>query len=110
MDKRQEELLLYLDQLAAPAVLRSDAAGYQAKAILENPQALIDALVEAGVLETATNTGRIDLDMFRLVETHVHEWRVMCLYPVEDELGVQCDCGAAKIHVPNKLPIEVPNG
>lgn len=69
-----------------------------AASIVANPQAHIDALVEAGVLEPTA------LGNYAIVQPHVHEWRVVSLY---NPCDIYCECGA-RAQAPNRLPIEVP--
>src|SRR5208282_724 len=65
-----------------------------AAAIRRDPQAHIDALVEAGVLENVTNTSRLDLDLYRLVELHVHKPWVVSTQPSGMVL-LNCSCGGS---------------
>jgi hypothetical protein len=104
-------VIAYLRDTLNHAVSREDR-GCIAESILTNPQDHIDALVEAGVLERKTGpvAGRsAHMAFYVVVAPHVHEWRVVALYPVEDEVGIACECGTrATQAVPNRLPIEVP--
>lgn len=90
------------------------------KGILADPQAHIDALVEAGVLERASvvtyvnnpnGIGQTIRPGYLVVAPHVHEWRVSDTEPVRsDDVRLFCadhHCSEAR-YVPNRLPIEVP--
>lgn len=95
---------------------------FVSEGILANPQAHIDALVEAGVLArgfepktymggTPPPDGIVPFDTvisYRVVQPHVHEWRLTHELPLMSGFfAVVCDCGAWH-KVPNRLPIEVP--
>lgn len=84
--------------------------------ILANPQAHIDALVEAGVLAPVANDRVMPgLVAYAVVPPHEHEWWLHGLHLVEPPrpltegtVTVQCACGARRT-IPNRLPIEVPS-
>jgi hypothetical protein len=79
-----------------------------ADAILADPQAHIDALVEAGVLR-ASNTDRPEAAYYEVVAPHVHEWRVSFdAPPVPDMIDIRCGCGRIR-SIPNRLPIKAPD-
>lgn len=76
-----------------------------ARGILADPQAHIDALVEAGVVTRIAATGTLGLRiLYEVVSPHTHEWRVVSLY---NPCDLSCECGA-RAQAPNRLPIEVP--
>jgi len=82
------------------------AIDYIADGILSDPQAHIDALVEAGVLRRGTSRAYYVVAPERL---HVHEWKVSAWTPVLDnDVSLMCvGCGGVR-WVANRLPIEVP--
>lgn len=74
------------------------------------PQTLIDALVEAGVLEQVdelTDPAAAWKIWYRLPEPHVHEWHVR--FTNSAEISLVCNGCDKAHHVPNRLPIEVPD-
>lgn len=80
---------------------------------VSDPQAHINALVEAGVLERDPES--LDYGMgnmrrrYTVVQPHKHEWHVAVDQPVRnDSVIVDCDCGDWR-RVPNRLPIQVPD-
>jgi hypothetical protein len=83
-----------------------------AKLILDDPQAHIDALVEAGVLAPAfvsmpTSNGQISGQGYRVVQPkHEHDWRVHSTGP--GTVTLHCRGCIESRSVPNQLPIVVP--
>lgn len=84
------------------------AAFFIAKDIVSDPQAHIDALCEAGVLERTNGMwAEAEGVYFRVVQPHKHEWRVRWQTSNWVTLDLLCMCG--EIHsVPNRWPGEVP--
>lgn len=76
-----------------------------AKGIIAEPQAHIDALVEAGVLR---HDHGLDHHLYAVVKPHVHDWCVsQSVTPALVVLHCYgCDTG---VGVPNRLPIEIPS-
>ena len=85
-----------------------------AHGITDDPQAHIDALVEAGVLERlgtwgAEPSGR-HITAYGVVQPHVHDWRVIGPTQADSVSQVLVGCGCGNKHwVLNRLPIEVPD-
>ena len=112
MSDQRELLRRHIGQLIIPgAAMKVDE--HIASAIIANPQAHVDALVEAGVLElcgkgTPVPGLTVAESVYRVVQPHKHEWRVLCVNANPAWINVRCDCGEIRRSVPNRLPIEVP--
>ena len=90
-----------------------------AEVIERDPQAHIDALVDAGVLRRHSVEGEqigyhgspseawTERPVYEVVQPHVHEWRVDLAAPERQKVHAVCACGALRA-LPNLLPIEVP--
>jgi hypothetical protein len=75
--------------------------GWTARGILADPQAHIDALVDAGVLEKATSANALGLEdqgrpcyvVVKPKPPHVHDWYI------RHDIGPQwwCECGESRI-------------
>lgn len=122
MNENRHRLHMHLGQIG----FGTDAAWSvetQASTILANPQAHIDALVEAGVLERdeawvpvpgrTINEFQVRYRVVRSKPPHVHDWRVNVRPMIEPSTGMvslvctDTDC-TVRWEVPNRLPIEVP--
>jgi hypothetical protein len=84
-----------------------------ADSIRKDPQAHIDALVEAGVLQHFPMPSTLKFLYYSVVEPkppHVHDWAVSLITfaPGVQVLDLVCSGCPETRHVPNKLPIEVP--
>lgn len=79
-------------------------------AIKADPQAHIDALVEAGVLEKACRTYQgVPEFVYLLVQPHKHEWRVKDQVIKNGTVLVYCATCPPNALTHNRLPIEVPD-
>lgn len=65
---------------------------YFARAILYDPQAHIDALVEAGVLRERTATTDGSFTSYVVVQPHEHDWRIRGLSGVMGNWKVTVAC------------------
>ena len=74
---------------------------------IDDPQAHLDALVEAGVLEIPKTGYGSRSRLYRLVRPHEHVWRVTAL---DGGVNVRltCDGCALEYWQNNRLPIEMP--
>jgi hypothetical protein len=91
-------------------------SGELAQAILANPQAHIDALVEAGVLihvkELPDPTAEWE-SWYQVAQPHVHRWKVTGGpyqgHGPNDQMPLElwCPCGRLT-YVGNALPVEIP--
>lgn len=107
---QQAALTAYLRYLEPP--VNRYWTDHVAETIAADPQAHIDALVEAGVLEKQPDAfidPLIKGPAYVVVQPHKHEWQVRVWTGSRrpTTLDVECDCGESRL-VPNRLPIEVP--
>ena len=81
-----------------------------AHGITDDPQAHIDALVEAGVLvDNDPGMHGVFKHWYTVAAPHAHEWRVCWVGNTDTAVQVQCkNCGERTL-VTNRLPIEVPD-
>lgn len=84
------------------------ATRQQADAIRKDPQAHIDALVEAGVLRPTPGSTRGSYQVVQPEPPHEHRWGVLDDGGRGRLLPITCVRCGAKRHVTRTLPIEVP--
>ena len=110
-DELAERLYVWLAVKSFGQVTALQAGSRVADLIRKDPQAHIDALVEAGVLR-ATNRLRNRYMVLSPDPPHDHEWwGVTCCTNrrgTAETVYVECACGESRAAVPNRLPIEVP--
>ena len=80
---------------------------YAARGIIANPQAHIDALVEAGVLKHH-QWERGGLPYYTVVQPHKHEWRADAQRVMNGTVEIYCASCPPNVFTHNRLPIEVP--
>lgn len=93
---------------ATPDTVEGGHYGRLARAIRQFPEPFVKILVEAGVLSIhgECNDGA---PYYRVVQPHVHKWRVEDHQVSTYAVGLVCDCGKRE-SAKNRLPIEVPDG
>jgi hypothetical protein len=110
-DEGIETLARHLESLD-PEPRNWEAWTVDAETILANPQAHIDALVEAGVLEGSGSPATCGCVKsvgwhYKLVKPHVHDWRIVQVYG-DEKICLRCDGCSQREDVPQEPRGEKP--